>query len=296
MYTTINLLKATSACVPGFTRVISFFGHSPKIKDQKISLATLALLGDKDDVSWAISSSVIIDPVEYEAFYKKHAVSVFRYRCHAELGSRFQPNFNSSSKFDGKKHLQEAALAAFEVMTIEQLTAFLEKYEWVNYDHDLWRDVIRNKCWHDPAAFMQYVFEIAATHVNNSTWAPTHVLDARKLEAEDDDDDSRKENPEDGEDSEEDENSDSWTDADEVRASAAPKAAKNHWLTSSRSEFSTEEHIAHAFSDDPYAFMVSSSFKTLKGVKLDAKTGTLSFNTADPKLMLNIIRTVTKRM
>lgn len=78
MYTSLAILKNVSACQNGFTTQLEFWGLGKEVKDQRIPLHAIALIGGGSDCTWALNNGVVINPSEYEAVYKRHALDVWR--------------------------------------------------------------------------------------------------------------------------------------------------------------------------------------------------------------------------
>jgi hypothetical protein len=74
MYTTINLLKHTNSCAPGYKRLCSMLRKFdwPKDDDHPIPLWMFILSGDDDmsDFSWVVDNSFKIERDEFQRFYR----------------------------------------------------------------------------------------------------------------------------------------------------------------------------------------------------------------------------------
>lgn len=67
MHTTLEFLKASDACTPGFGRMLRFFGTRFD-RNTKIPLHVVALVGGFSDAEWTLGSALIIDYDQYAEF------------------------------------------------------------------------------------------------------------------------------------------------------------------------------------------------------------------------------------
>lgn len=77
MYTTLDFLKSTDACAPGFGRMLRFFGTTFD-RHTRIPLHVVALVGGHSDADWVRHNSLIIDHEEYLEFRKRTIVHMMR--------------------------------------------------------------------------------------------------------------------------------------------------------------------------------------------------------------------------
>lgn len=152
MYTTLNFLKANKACVPGYTRMISFFGNSPSIKDVHIPLYMVAIAGLAEDLGWAISNAMIIDAEDYRVFRRRHLLALLR-RVFSYSNSRLSIE-EHTPLFEARAKLEFIALR-----TYEEAEAWLTKWSAYSSGSDFFRNVIQERAFYSPKAFIEEVFD-----------------------------------------------------------------------------------------------------------------------------------------
>lgn len=77
MYTSLKLLKESQACVPGFSKLLNFFGAKPEVREQRIPLHVLSILGGKEDADWAIENGSVFDLEQLLAFRRRWLPVIF---------------------------------------------------------------------------------------------------------------------------------------------------------------------------------------------------------------------------
>lgn len=332
MYTTLNILKHGDACVPGFTRMASFFGISPDVKDQRIPLHVVALVGGLSDAQWALDNAAVIDEEDFKKFYARHLPAVFKRMMYYELERR---NRNSKTK---NPILNELLKEAFSVHTFEQIEAFLKKARSYRFDHALYNSVLNDRCWSNPHQFIHKALEtLTETYTYGEQigfpediFVPKDGKDPHSRRAtprgrhRDDDDDADYD--------EEDQrprpavrrsrdNDDDWKDFERPTVSMTYRKEFGDWLKehphaySSSASSSGEMYFVRttrrgatngqnaAFmlcvEDDPYAFMSTMKYKVPKGIKVAPATETaparMSINIDDPKQMFALVRVITTK-
>lgn len=156
MYTTLSLLKQTKACIPGYSRMVAFFGTNSALKEVKIPIHAVALIGDEDDCAWAAEHSMIIDPEAFDRFYRRHLVSVLTelfWSAHREYGT---------SGLEWEKHpaiVQAARREILQVVDYESAVAWITKFKHANLQHWIWTKVLAESHLHMPGAFINRVID-----------------------------------------------------------------------------------------------------------------------------------------
>jgi hypothetical protein len=153
MYTTLKLLKANKACVPGFTRMITFFGNDPKIKDIRIPLYMVAIAGLPEDVSWVIENAMIIDDQEYVAFRKRHLLNLM-HRAYTSYSSCRSVISESTSIFEARARIELVA-----ARTYEAAERWLTKWNAYAFRGDVFEHVAHALEFYEPKAFIAAAFE-----------------------------------------------------------------------------------------------------------------------------------------
>jgi hypothetical protein len=154
MYTTLNILKASEACVPGFTRMASFFGINTEVKEQRIPLHVVALVGGKDDALWTLNHGAVIDPEEFKQFYARHLPAVWKHILYNELGRR------SKTDRTKNKYLNRLLKDAYDANTFEEIEAYLVRARSHRFSHTLFDSVIDHDVWRNPHSFIAHVIDI----------------------------------------------------------------------------------------------------------------------------------------
>lgn len=303
MYTTLALLKASDACVPGYGRMISFFGLAPSVKEQKIPLHVVALVGGPEDFGWALSNGVILDEEEYKQFYRRNLPFAFR----AMMADRGYGSRVSSTNSDYKKKpfLWDLIKEAKAAVTFEQCEAFLAKIRLQHHSHWLFTEIARNEAWNSPCEFINYCVNKVQSNYTNSFWnwpkaseAPSIASEApsaapTSAEDEDEDEDGYQER----DDEDDDEEHDRPSRSRRAPARRSIPTTNQYWFKSTITNRSHGQNIAHLFSDDPYEFMSKLKFKMPKGVTIKEVNGKPTMVTAveDTKSMFDLIRTMTNK-
>lgn len=302
MHTTLALLKSVKACVPGYGRQISFFGTKSSLKDQKIPLSAVALIGGKEDASWALTNGIIFDAEEYERFYRRQAVSVFKSLCSSNIYSNAMREYKHPT-------IKEFVERSMTIHTFEELEIYLKEARLYNFDHTLWSNVIRDLCWSSPASFIDKCIEILEkTYTTNNNWsfprelqnpydpkdrarvratspvlAPVPTLDVEDVEdddAEDEDDTPRR-----------------GRGRSSVGSKSKSVPIKCYWISTTRKELSPGQNLAHMLDEDPYSFLGKLEFKMPKGMKIVVENGVpvMRAEVTDSKNMFYLIRELTAR-
>jgi hypothetical protein len=303
MYTTLALLKASDACVPGYGRMISFFGIAPALKDQKIPLHVVALVGGPDDFDWALSNGVLLDEEEYKEFYRRNFVFALRAMlADRGYGSRVSAN---NTEFKKKPFIWKLILEARAATTFEECEAFLKKLRMQYHAHWLFSDVATHSAWSSPHEFIGYCADKVQLVYNESSfwkWPKVKAVAASSapetataLSAAPSVDDFDEGMVEDADDEENDRPS-------ARRARPAPRRAvstniNKYWFPNSKATNTKGLNIAYLFTDDPFAFMGELKFKMPKGVTIKEVGGKPTLVTAvtDTQSMFNIVRSMTNK-
>lgn len=151
MYTTLNMLKQVEACKPGFGRMLAFFGLGANVKEQKIPLHVVSLVGQLDDAGWAMSNGLVIDPQEFDALRRRHLVPLFMYKMY----KGYIQSSSSRQKMEKKPLVHGYFKRALELRTYEQVDAFLQETRFLSFENSLFKDVLRNDAWNDPLEFLK---------------------------------------------------------------------------------------------------------------------------------------------
>jgi hypothetical protein len=154
MYTTLSLLKATKACVPGYTRMIGFFGTSAKVKEVKIPLYAVSLIGGHEDCTWAIENGMIIDKTEYDKFYRHHLAAMIQFKFWLEHEEHRDQNWEMKHDY-----AKQARLDIMKVVDYESAQAWLDARRAVHINHWIWENMLADKIWSSPGKFVAAVVE-----------------------------------------------------------------------------------------------------------------------------------------
>jgi hypothetical protein len=294
MYTTINLLKQNEACTGGFGRMLAFFGPNVKLRDQKIPLHVIALVGGWDDMCWALEEALVIDKEQYTKFFYKHAPAVWKHLMfrHLLVSSRQSTNGEMRKKERKFPFLLQSCKRALLLETTEDILAFIEDYKYLCYDHLLQTRVVKNEVWNSPQAFIDYVLK---TVFGQKYPANAFILAAKKCEivqqvAKPAKKPARgaarrsRDWDEEADDTEEED--------DDMSDISIP------FLATLSDKFSKEERIAHLLHDSPYDFMNEMTYKMPKVAKIVTKPEgrTLNLSVDSPKQMYYLINTLNKRL
>lgn len=311
MYTTLALLKSVKACVPGYGRQISFFGTKAALKDQKIPLCAVALIGGKDDVGWALSNGVVLDKEQFDVFFRRHAVSVFKSLCSSNIYSGGLRDFKH-------KTVKELVTRSTKIHTFDELTDFLKEARGYNFDHALWNSVIDDVCWTSPAKFIEKCLEILdKTYTTGNNWSfPMHLINPHDpkdrihiapaptpapatepvaveaapavapsqpygFDSDDEEEDERpRRAPRGG-----------------VGKKKASSPIKCYWISSTRSELSAGQNAGHLFDESPYDFLGTLEYKLPKNVSIVVENGEPVMRTevTEKKTMFYMLRELTAR-
>lgn len=154
MYTTLSLLKATKACVPGYTRMIGFFGTNAKVKEVKIPLYAVSLIGGTEDCTWAIENGMVIDKADFDKLYRHHLAAMVQYQFWTHHEDHREQSWNM--KHDWAK---QARLEIMKVVDYESAQAWLDARRSINLSHWVWEAMLSSKVWASPAAFITALAE-----------------------------------------------------------------------------------------------------------------------------------------
>jgi hypothetical protein len=157
MYTTLNMLKSTHACVPGYARMLAFFGTSQKVKEIPIPLAMIAMVAQVDDCQWAASNSTVFDPEEFLEFYKRNLAPALQCRFWSVRNDQ-----GRDDKSDQHPIIKEAFQEIEKVVDYDSAVAWMNKYNLYSLSHWIWTDVLNG--WLNPAQFTIFVtnnFEVS---------------------------------------------------------------------------------------------------------------------------------------
>lgn len=269
MYTTLNLLKQSRACVPGYGRMLEFFGLDKKNKNQKIPIHVVALAGESDDASWAIDNAFVIDPADYVMFYEKHLVAVWKHLMNNNVGLRSRLDSTESNLEKYCPAVKELVARAFAAHTYEDVHEIIMHTHTYHGGHPLFTKVLNSPTLNIPIKFICYVIEILeATYTidqkiaDKTRFGIPNTLEVVPAVVEDDADDDEDED-------EDDEDDDEPTRRTPVRAQAAANNGKKsnvYYLTTSKPEFNFLQKYVHAFSDTPYDFMHTMQYRLPKSV------------------------------
>lgn len=297
MYTTLEMLKTVKACVPGYSRMISFFGNAKETKTQLIPLHAVALIGGSSDAEWALTNGCVLDKEQYDAFYRRHLPAVFKNLIETKVSYRNRHSSRDTST-DKNPILKELVEKCYKVHSFEEIQEHLEKLRTYNFEHRLFSDVLGDECWNSPFKFVAHCFSLADTTYDVSSCktafpddlaayrkkskAPTRS--GRAVPVRDDDDDENEEE-------------ETYHDMDEEDERPVASKSTPYWLRSS-SRFNTKgQNIAAMLSVDPYDFMAKLKFKVPKGlvIKNDGEKTVLEAKVDNTKDMFIVLRTLTAK-
>lgn len=161
MYTTLALLKAVSACKPGYGRQIAFFGLKCD-RDQKIPMHVIGLVGGLDDFIWTLDHGAIIDKDDFAAFRARTLVGVWRNLC--------DQNFSGDDYIRGKhSHTTRAAVEACELRTSEEIEHFLSIHQQYHFDVPFYEKVVHARELVEPLRYLKFVKENIARTIPRSS-------------------------------------------------------------------------------------------------------------------------------
>jgi hypothetical protein len=155
MYTTLNHLKQSKACVPGYTRMVTFFSLHKEMKDVPIPLWMVCLTCGVDDVEWAGANSLIVDEEDYKKFYKRHLNSLLK----SIYWKGFDMHRNAAYHSKDTHPLVKQAMDDMVKMdsSFEQARAFIDKYSKYQIDNWIWTNVFGNIILHHAPQFVNHV-------------------------------------------------------------------------------------------------------------------------------------------
>lgn len=168
MYTSLKLLKESDACVPGFTKLLNFFGPKPDVKEQRIPLHVVSILGGKDDADWAIENGSVFDPVQFEAFRRRWLPVVFFKKVYTTwCGVGMHRQARQSQKLVA---FYKKALTLF---SYEEINEFLFEMSLQSHSVSAFKATFQSDVYRNPIALIQHVSgELDATLNSNSTCDP----------------------------------------------------------------------------------------------------------------------------
>ena len=178
MYTTLKFLKHCKACVPGYTRMVTFFSLSPKMKDVPIPLWLISLVCGVEDVGWVARNALIVDSQEMDGLKKAYLNGMLRYLYWTNYGTSrgiqyHEPKVNSLTK--------EAMGAMLELgLGWEKAQAYLDTYRPYNLDHWVWNEVVHQPALNLDAAF---ILELVANFKGVLGSEEERVLEAKEYPA-----------------------------------------------------------------------------------------------------------------
>jgi hypothetical protein len=292
MHTTLNILKNTDACKPGYGRMISFFGDSKTLGDQVIPMHVVALVGGADDANWTAINSMVIDKEKYEEFYRRHLPSVLKYMLQYKCGSSFLRNKHKNPI------IEELKQESLRMQTYEECQAWLDRASMYNFSHEIFSSLLRSRVWTSPATFIVFCFDHVNDTFSNSSSNQFGQSLYEKLEApapiggrlssrnNDDDEDE-------GYDEDED-------DEPPRRGRARPAVAKknqHYWFKTSADGRTKGQQIAHLFTDTPYDFIKELEFKTPRGMKVVKGEGKVELQMAvtEEQKIFSLLRAATTK-
>jgi len=164
MYTTLSMLKQVEACKPGFGRMLSFFGIDRTIRDQRIPLHVVALVGNLEDANWTMSNGLIIDPAEFLALRRRHLVPMFMYRLYRE----YLTNADRRTRVDKKPAIKALFDRALKLRTYEEIDSFLKEVQYSSFDQVTFKEVLRNDMWTDPLQFILALKNMTGNKISTS--------------------------------------------------------------------------------------------------------------------------------
>lgn len=155
MYTTLATLKQTDACVGGYTRMLSFMTTKPK--ETPIPLWMVGMIGQWDDLEWALDNSLIIDKDMFGQFYKATVLSVFKHL--------YWTNRRDSTSLSKNTFVKEFMKQAEAATTADEALAALEMARTRHFSNDLWDSCVENPMWIRPHEYIKYVINNMGTTV-----------------------------------------------------------------------------------------------------------------------------------
>lgn len=158
MHTTLAILKEAKACVPGYTRMIGFYGVEPEVKNVEIPLWAVSLIGTSDDMLWAINNGCFIDPKVFAKFRAYTFLSVFK----CLLWKARDLHRIRSLQMGFQMNVFKECVAA---TTTEQAEALLTKYRQYVLECDLWEHFFNHKIWSNPHQYIAYVYAQQSTQI-----------------------------------------------------------------------------------------------------------------------------------
>jgi hypothetical protein len=229
MFTTLARLKDARACIPGYTRMLSFFSTAQNMKDVQIPLYMIPIIGEADDCTWALDHAATFDRGAYDKFYATHFWAVLD----RVFGRQFNNHFSKSGVSEYMPQaVQEAILSYFDIKSNEDALAWYDRWCLQSAHHWIWEEVLCARALRVPKYFIKEVldnltdglpddfqFAIARHHLG----LPALTFAARPTVTVDDSDD-REEDSDDGDDEESDDIGDD--DEDTAPRRYASKAKK----------------------------------------------------------------------
>jgi hypothetical protein len=163
MKTSMNLLRTTNACVGGFGRQASFWTVRPKAKAIEYPIWLVGLIGNYDDLNWALSNALIVDEAEFEALKDRTFWPMFQ--------TIFWSNISASTilKESQKKtgdFVRDALQEALEIKDRTQAETWMAKYRRFKINNNLFANVANHACWTDPQQYLSHLAEVIFNEKN----------------------------------------------------------------------------------------------------------------------------------
>lgn len=157
MYTTLDFLKKNSACKPGYTEMIQFFGVSRKLTHVPLPLGLCSMVLKKNNFEWMLEFALMVDEEMYKAFRRKWLVPFCQWYANEVLD---MPNAGGDRK-EARVYIQQMR----DIETYEQAEAFIQMVSFVSVNgFSLFDDEVDHwfgdNCpdpWHIPAHFVRAV-------------------------------------------------------------------------------------------------------------------------------------------
>jgi hypothetical protein len=156
MKTSLNILRATDACVGGFGRQASFWTVRPKAKAIEYPIWMIGLTGSYDDLSWAINNSLIVDEEDFKELKARTFWPMFQYLFWQAIDANIILKASTKKAGDFQR---DALQDALKIKDAEAAQAWMDKYARYKLSTPLFGQVANNACWTSPQFYLSTLTE-----------------------------------------------------------------------------------------------------------------------------------------
>lgn len=169
MKTSLNLLRATAACVGGYGRQASFWSVRPAAKAIEYPIWMIGLIGNYEDLQWALTNSLIVDDEDFKELKARTFWPVFQYLLWTSISADYILKMSKKKVGDFQRDALQDVLA---VRNAEDAQAWMDKYSRYKIANILFNRVSNHRCWNDPQSYLSLLTE--AVHCTKSDLCLEH--------------------------------------------------------------------------------------------------------------------------